>query len=153
MFCSIQYFYEIKPICYFRFSSSGGWKTKSRRDEERNKYIEEEKQKKKESSSSSSSSESEEEEEKKKVEDEKGEEIVKPKILTESELNALSAKMVKAEIMGNNELVNELKTKINDAREARSNFIAQAVLWLQIYINQLTGSRDGLICLLQALLC
>ena len=38
-------------------------------------------------------------------EEEAAAETIRPKILTESELNALSAKMVKAEIMGNDDLV------------------------------------------------
>ena len=38
-------------------------------------------------------------------EEEAAADTVRPKILTESELNALSAKMVKAEIMGNDDLV------------------------------------------------
>ena len=43
--------------------------------------------------------------------------------MTETELNALAAKIVKAEIMGNTSLITELRTKLNLAREARSNFI------------------------------
>lgn len=69
------------------------------------------KKSKKHSSSSSSSSES-------------GEDEVKlpnaaDKILTEDELNKLGAKIIKAEIMGDSELANELRDKLENAREAR----------------------------------
>ncbi|XP_051162571.1 CWF19-like protein 2 [Leptopilina boulardi] len=40
-------------------------------------------------------------------------------ILTEEEMNKLGAKIVKAEIMGNNELAAELKLKLQKARETR----------------------------------
>ena len=47
--------------------------------------------------------------------DNEGTEEIKP--LTEAEMNKLGAKIVKAEIMGNTELANELKDQLNKARE------------------------------------
>lgn len=43
------------------------------------------------------------------------------KILTEKEMNDLGAKIVKAEIMGNQEQANKLKAQLEAAREARKN--------------------------------
>ncbi|KAJ8936955.1 hypothetical protein NQ318_015573 [Aromia moschata] len=41
--------------------------------------------------------------------------------LSETELNQLAAKLVKAEIMGNKKLINELKDKLENARNSRKN--------------------------------
>lgn len=43
------------------------------------------------------------------------------KFLTEAEMNKLGAKIAKAEIMGNNELADELKNQLRNAREAAKN--------------------------------
>lgn len=66
-----------------------------------------------EDTSSSSPSESEAESESSNIIDSL------PKILTEQELNELGAKMVKAELIGNNELAAEIKSQIEQARKAR----------------------------------
>ena len=42
-----------------------------------------------------------------------------PKLLTEKEMNALGAKIVKAELLGNDELAAKLKAKLAAAKEAR----------------------------------
>ncbi|KAK0095363.1 hypothetical protein PV326_008558 [Microctonus aethiopoides] len=47
--------------------------------------------------------------------------IVSTKILTDDELNKLGARIVKAEIMGDNVLAKELKAEMEKAREARKN--------------------------------
>lgn len=44
-----------------------------------------------------------------------------PRILTEKEMNDLGAKIVKAEIMGNQEQANKLKAQLEAAREAKKN--------------------------------
>ncbi|KAK6172433.1 hypothetical protein SNE40_016083 [Patella caerulea] len=67
------------------------------------------------SDSSSSSSESESETE------EAPPQVKAPVILTEAEMNGLAAKILKAEIMGDETLANELKTKLENAREAKKN--------------------------------
>ncbi|PSN37445.1 CWF19-like protein 2 [Blattella germanica] len=65
--------------------------------------------------SQSSSSDSEDEVEKKKPTD-----TQMPTILTDKEMNELGAKLVKAEILGNEELARELKSKLEAARIART---------------------------------
>jgi len=118
----------------FKASGGGGsWKTADRRDKEREKDREREAERQKRrreeeehrrSSSSSSDSEEEEEKKEKKIEEKKEAPVV-AKILSEQELNALAAKVVKAEIMGNDDVVEELKKKLTDAREARAKVIAE----------------------------
>lgn len=46
-------------------------------------------------------------------------------VLTESQLNALAAKILKAEIMGNDDVVAELKAKLDSAKAARADYVAQ----------------------------
>ncbi|XP_015594629.1 CWF19-like protein 2 isoform X2 [Cephus cinctus] len=54
-------------------------------------------------------------------ESEQNSENEEDKVLTEAELNQLGARIVKAEIMGDNELAAELKIKLENAREIRKN--------------------------------
>ena len=49
------------------------------------------------------------------------------KILTESEMNALAAKILKAEIMGNDELAAEFKAKLDAARVVRAEMVAKGL--------------------------
>ncbi|ODN06629.1 CWF19-like protein 2 [Orchesella cincta] len=51
------------------------------------------------------------------------EEVQTPKVLTDKEMNELGAKLLKAEMFGNMTLVDELKSKIQEAETARQNFI------------------------------
>jgi len=41
--------------------------------------------------------------------------------LTDDEMNALGAKILRAELMGNDEMVTELKLKLENARKARTS--------------------------------
>ncbi len=107
----------------FRYSSSGGWKTSQRKEEERSKQREDEAKRKKAQSSSSSSSDSESDTEKAPTKQPEAQEEA-PKILTETELNSLASKIVKAEIMGNDEMVAQLKAKLAAAKALRADFIA-----------------------------
>jgi len=111
-------------------SSGGSWKTNDRRDKEREKdreaYRKQEEDRKerekKESSSSSSDSEPENDKAKEKVEN--VEEEQRPVIMSAKDLNALAAKIVKAEIMGNDEVAEQLKAKLTAARDARAKIVA-----------------------------
>ena len=58
-------------------------------------------------------------------EKEKAEEPVK--LLTESELNALAAKILKAEIMGNDDLAAEIKAKLDAAKVLRAEAVAKGL--------------------------
>jgi len=49
------------------------------------------------------------------------------KVLTESEMNSIAAKIVKAEIMGNDDLAAQLKTKLESAKAARADMIAKGM--------------------------
>ena len=51
----------------------------------------------------------------------KEEEVEEVKILSEKELNVLGAKLLKAEMLGNDELAQRLKLKLEKAREAKNN--------------------------------
>lgn len=75
--------------------------------------------------SSSSSSESEPEETGKPATAEEPEPAAVAPVLTESQLNALAAKILKAEIMGNDDVVAELKAKLDSAKAARADYVAQ----------------------------
>jgi len=108
----------------------GSWKTADRRDRERErdrekyrKEEEERKERERKESSSSSSSDSEDE----KVEEGKEEEAKeeRPAIMSQKDLNALAAKLVKAEIMGNDEMAQQLKAKLTAAKEAREKIVAE----------------------------
>lgn len=112
-----------------RFQSSGGWKTAARKEEDRYNYEQGKKpvstNKKSRQSSSSSSSDSEAGEEPTSSPLEKpANPPPPPKVMTETELNSLASKIVKAEIMGNDELLASLKSKLNQAREHRAAYIA-----------------------------
>jgi len=107
-----------------RYASSGGWKTSERKDTERARYKEEEKRKREKESSSSSNSSSDSEPDQQPQKEPQPKEPEQPKILTETELNSLASKIVKAEIMGNDELVAQLRAKISKAKEERSAYIA-----------------------------
>jgi len=74
---------------------------------------------------SSSESESDKEEPMEGEEKEKAEEPVK--LLTESELNSLAAKIVKAEIMGNDDLAAEIKAKLDAAKVLRAEAVAKGL--------------------------
>ncbi len=91
--------------------TSSGWKTAERRARD----VEEMKRKRRSSSSSSSSSDEEREKLKEPVQAEP------QQLMSEKEKNALGAKIIKAEILGNEELAKKLKAKLEAAREAEAN--------------------------------
>eukprot|EP00094_Tigriopus_californicus_P008183 TCALIF_07879-PA protein Name:"Similar to cwf19l2 CWF19-like protein 2 (Xenopus tropicalis)" AED:0.03 eAED:0.04 QI:26/1/0.5/1/0/0/2/170/654 len=113
----------------FRESSraSGSWKTSRRRDEDMKKSRPSPRRR---SSSSGSSSSSDSRSRSNSSEKKPSSETTKPKtetlvqetvdILTETEMNALGAKIIKAEIMGSVDLVNELKAKLARAKDAKA---------------------------------
>jgi len=111
-----------------RDDGGGSWKTSSRRDmerEEMKKRMEKKEQELKRRNSSDSSSESEAEDKKA---PEESKDVPEPvKILTEAEMNALAAKIVKAEIMGNDEMAAQLKSKLEAAKVARSEMVAKGL--------------------------
>ena len=121
--------------CYSSYSR-GSWKTSARRDEEnKHKREEEEERHKKqrekdksrrEASSSSSSSDSEPEESNNTAPGaaEAVQEEERPTVLTEAELNALAAKLVKAELLGNEDQVAALKGRLEAARAVRAAHVA-----------------------------
>jgi hypothetical protein len=47
--------------------------------------------------------------------------------LSEQELNVLGAKLVKAELLGNNELADKLKAQLAQARSAREQHLEEQV--------------------------
>lgn len=55
-------------------------------------------------------------------------EAKKGKILTDSELNALAAKVVKAEILGNESLVQKLKSELEESKRRRSEAETQGMV-------------------------
>ena len=77
--------------------------------------------------SSDSSSESEPENDKKEADPREEEPKQESKVLTEAEMNSLAAKLVKAEIMENDELAAELKKKLDDAKKARAEMVAKGL--------------------------
>jgi len=93
-----------KP-CFFRYSSSVGWKTEKRKEEERSRFNAEKSKKRVEKEEESSNSDTDSEKIPQNLEE--TENI--SKIMTEAEMNSLAAKIVKAEIMGNESLTSELK--------------------------------------------
>jgi len=101
----------------------GSWKSAGRREkeqeEDRKRYKDREEQRKQSSDSSSES------------EQEPDEAEVKPAapaaVLTEAELNTLASKVMKAELMGNDDLASELKIKLEDARAARAQMVAKGI--------------------------
>lgn len=74
-----------------------------------------------------SSSESESDKEEPMDVEEKKAEPEPVKLLTESEMNALAAKIVKAEIMGNDELAAEIKAKLDAAKAVRAEMVAKGL--------------------------
>ena len=103
--------------------SGGSWKTSDRKDREHKEAFERNK-KTKTASSSEDSSDNEQKKvvsdtsQKEKVQREQEEEAVP--VLSEKEMNALGAKLVKAELMGNDALVAKLKAKLEAARGAKA---------------------------------
>lgn len=62
----------------------------------------------------------------KELKTEKGAGNDEQKVLTEAEMNQLGAKIVKAEIMGDDELATQLKVKLEKAREIHKNTLAKS---------------------------
>ncbi|KAJ9600228.1 hypothetical protein L9F63_009475 [Diploptera punctata] len=95
---------EMSLSSYRNIGASGNWRKKSstevKKIQETHKNI-------------SSSSDSETEENKPK-------EQIPSAVLSDKEMNELGAKLVKAEILGNEELANELRSKLEAARTART---------------------------------
>ena len=110
-----------------RNDGAGSWKSSSRRDQEREemKRRMDKKEEELKRRNSSSESESDKEEPMEGEEREKAEEPVK--LLTESELNSLAAKIVKAEIMGNDDLAAEIKAKLDAAKVLRAEAVAKGL--------------------------
>lgn len=113
-----------KTGAYSHREGGGSWKSAGRREAEqedgRKKAAEREKENKQ---VSDSSSESEKEEETEAI---KEKETVAA-VLTEAELNTLASKVLKAELMGNDELAAELKLKLEAARAARAEMVAKGI--------------------------
>jgi len=112
------------------FSSSsreggGSWKSSVRKEkeqeEERKKAAEREKQNKQASDSSSESDKEEEDSTLAK------QETPTNQVLTEAEMNTLASKVLKAELMGNDDLAAELKQKLENARIARAEMISKGL--------------------------
>lgn len=108
---------------------SSSWKTKDRMDRERQEVRDQiqkdqEKSERKRSRSSSGSASSGEDEKKneKKTPAPVEEEAVP--LLSDKELNALGAKIIKAEMLGNEELLAKLKLKMSKAQEAKAKYEA-----------------------------
>merc|ERR1719410_2843019 len=112
-----------------RSDGSGGWKSSSRKDQEREEMKKrmEKKEEELKRRQSSSESESEHDEDIKEEKDKRVEEPEPVKVLTESEMNSIAAKIVKAEIMGNDDLAAQLKTKLESAKAARADMIAKGM--------------------------
>jgi len=114
--------------------TDGSWKTSARREEEnKNKRKEEEEEKErskrreqeKRRKESSSSSGSESEPERGGAAEAPADEPQQPApVLTETELNALAAKLMKAELMGNDEQAAVLRGRLEAARAARAAHVA-----------------------------
>jgi len=102
---------------------AGSWKSSGRREREqeqsRARHQEREERRKMESSSS------EEEEQPEKVEKEEAPTVAP--VLTEAELNTLASKLVKAEILGNDELAAELRSKLERAKQARADLVQKGI--------------------------
>ena len=112
-----------------RSDGSGGWKSSSRKDQEREEMKKrmEKKEEELKRRQSSSESESDHDEDVKEEKDKRVEEPEPVKVLTESEMNSIAAKIVKAEIMGNDDLAAQLKTKLESAKAARADMIAKGM--------------------------
>ena len=113
-----------------KMDGGGSWKSSSRKEQEREemkrRMIKKEEELKRKQNSDSSS-ESETEEEQKQTVHEKEEPKQESKVLTEAEMNSLAAKLVKAEIMGNDDLAAELKQKLEEAKQVRAEMVAKGL--------------------------
>jgi len=113
-----------KTAAYGHREGGGSWKSAGRREAEqedgRKKAAEREKENKQVSDSSSESDKEEETEAKE-------EKPTAAAVLTEAELNTLASKVMKAELMGNDELAAELKQKLEAARTARAEMVAKGI--------------------------
>jgi len=115
-----------KSLAYNQRVGGGSWKSAGRREMEqeegRRKDREKEAQKKQ---TSDSSSESEKEMETDQTEEKPA--AAAAAVLTEAELNTLASKVMKAELMGNDELAAELKLKLEHARATRAEMVAKGI--------------------------
>ena len=113
-----------------KMDGGGSWKSSSRKEQEREemkrRMIKKEEELKRKQNSDSSS-ESETEEEPKQTVHEKEDPKQESKVLTEAEMNSLAAKLVKAEIMGNDDLAAELKQKLEEAKQVRAEMVAKGL--------------------------
>ena len=114
-----------------KMDGAGSWKSSNRRDlerEEMQKRMNQKEEELKRRHNSDSDSESEAETDDKEKEREPEEEPKQEtKVLTEAEMNSLAAKLVKAEIMGNDDLAAELKQKLDEAKQTRSAMVAKGL--------------------------
>merc|ERR1711915_1129322 len=102
----------------------GGWKSASRRQAEQEEYIKRSaniRDSNKGNSESDGSSDSEEE----KVSEENSEKKVS--VLTETEMNALASRALKAELMCNDDMAKTLKDQLEAARAVRSEMIVKGL--------------------------
>lgn len=105
-------------------TGSGGWKSASRRQAEQEEYIKKSaniRDNDKGNSESDGSSESEEE----KISEQNSEKKVS--VLTETEMNALASRVLKAELMGNDDMAKTLKDQLEAARAVRSEMIVKGL--------------------------
>ena len=113
-----------KSFCSSNWRRSG-WKTEERKEIEKRLQMEQQTSKrttsKRAEMSSSSGSESENKSENEKKLVKKEEEKIEEKMLTDQELNALGAKLVKAEMLGNVSLARKLKQKLEMAKKLRED--------------------------------
>jgi len=114
-----------KSLGYSSREGGGSWKSAGRREveqEEGRKKAAESEKLHKQASDSSSGSEKEEE-----IEKDKKEPPPASAVLTEAEMNTLASKVLKAELMGNDELAVELKQKLENARTTRAEMVAKGI--------------------------
>ena len=115
-----------RTSAYSNREGGGGWKSSGRKEkeleEERNKAAEREKQNKQDREDSSSDSDKDEEDSSM-----TSQEAPTNQVLTEAEMNTLASKVMKAELMGNDELAAELKLKLENARSARAEMISKGL--------------------------
>ncbi len=108
-------------------SSLGSWKSSERRDREQQeaKKAREEREREKSPPAPARSSSPQQEESAKQLQQQDKPPLEEEKVLSEKELNAIGAKLVKAELMGNEALIKKLKAKLERAREAKETRQAQ----------------------------
>ena len=115
-----------RTSAYSNREGGGGWKSSGRKEKEqeeiRKKAAEREKQNKQDSDDSSSDSDKDEEDSSM-----TSQEAPTNQVLTEAEMNTLASKVMKAELMGNDELAAELKLKLENARSARAEMISKGL--------------------------